>query len=181
MRAITAPVASGAFLVVDVGKTRTGFFVVERGIVSFSSTIGTLGGDMITRAIQKNLGLEYEAAEKIKIAQGLLQSKGDQRLLYALAPLVSVLKDEINKLRNYWNGPAGGSRPTLDHLVLSGGQSTLPGLAEYFAAGVGLPTTLADVWTNLLNPRLTTPPLPFNQSQKYATVIGLGLRPYSLR
>jgi type IV pilus assembly protein PilM len=178
VRAIVPPAAPGAFLVVDVGKTRTGFFVIEGGVVSFSSTIGTLGGDMITRSIQKNLNLEYDAAEKLKIAQGLLRTKNNEQLLYALAPLVSVLKDEINKLRNYWSGPAGAQRPPLERLILSGGQATLPGLSEYFAAGVGLPAELADVWTNLLNPRQQKPPLDFNQSQKYATAIGLGLRPY---
>jgi hypothetical protein len=118
------------------------------------------------------------AAEKLKIAQGLLRTKNNEQLLYALAPLVSVLKDEINKLRNYWSGPAGAQRPPLERLILSGGQATLPGLSEYFAAGVGLPAELADVWTNLLNPRQQKPPLDFNQSQKYATAIGLGLRPY---
>ena len=97
-------------------------------------------------------------------------------------PTVSVLRDEVNKIYNYWNtrpvGDVNGTREAINQVVVCGGQATLPGLAEYLAASFTAPINLGDVWTNVLPANKITPPITFNQSQKYATAIGLALRQY---
>jgi len=41
-----------------------------------------------------------------------------------------------------------------------------------------IPVNLSDVWTNILPAGQAVPPITFNESQKYATSLGLALRPF---
>lgn len=167
-------------LVVDFGKTRSGFFVAAGKRVMLTSTIDQVGGELLTKAAQKNLGITYQEAEQLKTTRGLLQS-ADNKLLYALLPIVSVLRDEVNKFHNYWDTHT--DNPHRDHkkiekIILCGGQSTLPGLIEYLDASLDVPVELGNVWTNILDSNRVVPPLPLNQAVRYATALGLALRPF---
>lgn len=183
-RALIPKQEKGSFLVVDFGKTRTGFFVVSDGKVMATSTVASVGGEMVTTTIQKNLGLSYEAAEHLKTERGILQSRSNSLLLFALIPVISVLRDEINKFASYWdthgevNSVGEGKR--LNKIILCGGQSTLPGLVEYLTSSLGAKVELGNIWINI-TPKLTkVPPIKFNDSFKYATAFGLALKNFDL-
>jgi len=164
-------------LVADFGKTRTGLSVVGDGRVLATSTIATIGGELITTTIQRHLGLDYAAAEKLKIERGLLCSPDDDKLLFALAPIVSVLRDEISKFEEYWNTHDGEYSPRhLAALMLCGGQATLPGLVEYLEGNLDLPVALGNVWTKIMDSTASLPPIKYNDSFKYAVAFGLALR-----
>ncbi len=175
------PASNETSLLVDFGKTRTSFFIVHSGVVVFTSTTATIGGESLTTAIQKTLGVDYREAERLKVEQGLLSNQTDKTILFAITPIVSVLRDEIYKFYNYWTthrdkhhipGP-------IARIVLSGGQATLPGLVDYLSASLKLEVTLANVWQNILDYRQAVPPVSFKQSQRYATSLGLALRSFN--
>lgn len=166
-------------IVVDFGKTRTGFFVVREQQVLFSSTTRQLGGDIITLAISKNLNLPSDKAETLKLKQGLLGGSGQDELAMALVPVLSALRDEVSKIDNYWNRQlqdAGVDEGKIARLILCGGEAALPGLIEYLSGRLSLPVSLGQVWTNALDYRSAVPTIPFRQSLRYATAIGLALR-----
>ena len=58
-------------LVVDFGRARSGFAVLKRGIPIFTSTV-EIGGDAITHAVEKELGLSGADIETFKNEQGLM-------------------------------------------------------------------------------------------------------------
>jgi type IV pilus assembly protein PilM len=167
-------------LVVDFGKTRTGFFVVSEGKVMATSTVASVGGEMVTATIQKNLGLSYEAAESLKIERGILQSRSNSLLLFALIPIISVLRDEINKFASYWDthGEVGSGDKRLNKIILCGGQSTLPGLVEYLSSSLGIKVELGNVWANITPKQTKVPPIKFNDSFKYVASLGLALKSF---
>lgn len=173
-------IAPETALVVDFGKTRTSFFIVHSGVVVFSSTTATIGGESLTTAIQKTLGVDYAEAERLKTERGLLSSRSDKTILFAITPIVSVLRDEIYKFYNYWATHSDKHhRPeSVARIVLCGGQATLPGLVDYLAASLKLEVVLANVWINILDYQTELPEISFNQSQRYATSLGLALRSF---
>ena len=65
---------------VDIGKTRTGFSIVSRGIILFTSTIKSIGGENLTKSIQNALGVSHEEAEQLKIKNGLLYSTSNKEV-----------------------------------------------------------------------------------------------------
>ena len=183
----------GATLLVDFGRARTGFALVDDGRVVATATVVTIGGELVTAAIQKSLNVSPAEAERLKLTTGLLATGDDRRVLFALLPIVSVLRDEINKFRGSWethgdlappappSGGVGGApfRRRVTRVLLTGGQATLPGLVQYLAGGLGLAVELGDVWTNILDAQRVLPPIKFNDSFKYATALGLALRDFN--
>ncbi|MEA1929508.1 MAG: pilus assembly protein PilM [Patescibacteria group bacterium] len=167
-------------MIIDFGKTRTSFFIASGGIILLTSTLGNVGGENLTQAIEKGLHLPHEEAERLKEKEGLVASQ-NQQLLFALMPTLSVLRDEINKIYSYWNSHRGEHQEVhqaINRVIVCGGQATLPGLVEYLSDSISAPVTLGNVWTNVLPIAKVIPPISFNQSQRYATSLGLALRSY---
>ncbi len=181
MRALFSGATKGATLVIDLGRTHTSFFMVVDNLSVLASSVAEIGGDFLTKAIEKGLGVTVAEAEELKNKRGLLQNQ-DHSLIDALLPAVSVIRDESNKFMLYWNTQTesdGQGLPAVSRVVLCGGQAVLPGLAEYLSASLGLPVEVGDVWKNILEVKLTVPPLNLNQSVRNAITIGLALRSFN--
>ncbi len=168
----------GTTMIVDVGKTRSSFCIVSRGIVLFSATVEAISGERITMAISRSLGIETAEAEQIKIEKGLLHSPKNQKIFEALIPLVSTLRDEIFRHYLYWQRQQdiGQADELITKIILCGGQAVLPGLDEYLSPALGVPVILGNPWSNVLNTHRQVPSLDFASALRYGTAIGLALR-----
>lgn len=166
------------YMIVDIGKTRTGFSVLSKGIVLFSSTVGSIGGENITKIIQKNTNLDYQAAEQMKIQNGISRAPKNKELFESLIPTVSSLRDEISRYFLYWQTRKEEDIVTekIDRVILCGGQSTLPGLVDYVEAAVDVPVALGNPWINMFEDNEEIPPIDYNNALRYSTAIGLALR-----
>jgi type IV pilus assembly protein PilM len=176
-RAVIPEGDQGTHMIVDFGKTRTGITIVRSGAVRFTSTVN-LGGDTITRAIARNLKVDFDQAEQIKREKGVLTSGGEQDVLLALMPTISALKDEVGKHYRYWNTHSdqfGKDRSQIDSIILCGGLANLGGLPEYLASNLKVEVRLANVFVNMNSFERYIPDVPFSKSLQYATTIGLAL------
>ena len=166
-------------MIIDIGKTRTGFSVVSQGKVAYTSTLNNIGGEDLTKSIQKNLGISYQEAERLKIEKGLTRAKSQQELFFALVPALAALRDEILKVYTYWNAhkeDSGITKRKIEAVVLCGGQSSLPGLVPYLSSGLPVPVEIGNPWTNILSVNDRVPPLDQGQTMRYSTALGLSLR-----
>jgi type IV pilus assembly protein PilM len=165
-------------LIVDIGKVRTGFSIISKGTLLYTSTLDNIGGEDITASIQKNLNLSREEAERLKVAKGVANTTGDRELFFALVPVLSTLKDEIARVDSYWRehpDEGGLSRPPVEAVILSGGQSSLPGLIDYMRGNLSVPVSIGNPWVNIVPPS-SVPPVEFQQSLRFTTAVGLALR-----
>ncbi len=166
-------------LIADIGKTRTGFSIVTQGKVAYTTTLNNIGGEDITKNVQKSLKVSYEEAERLKIEKGLNRSQAHQELFFALVPAVASLRDEILKVVSFWEthkDESGVLHRKIEGVILCGGQATLPGLTNYIASGLSVPVELGNPWINILSTTETIPPLDLNQALRYSTALGLSLR-----
>ncbi len=165
-------------LVVDFGRTRTTFAIVSGGKVHFTSTI-SVAGDHLNLALIKSLNIDESKAEKIKNERGLVRSEsaGDD-VFIALLPLVSAIKDEIGKHVNYWNSrlEKEDSKNKIEKIFLCGGDSNLPGFAEYLSYELKIPVELANPWVNIVSFDDYIPEIALKDSLMYAAALGLALR-----
>ncbi len=164
-------------MIVDVGKRATRIAIAENRLVVFTATLD-VGGDTLASAIGKQFGVSMEEAEKIKNGHGFLMSRENREVVETLMITVSVIKDEIAKHLSYWNRPPEGSVPRrpVEKAVLCGGNANLLGFAEYLEGFVGVPVSIADVWTNAFSLHRYVPHMPFHESLEYAGSIGLAIR-----
>jgi type IV pilus assembly protein PilM len=165
-------------LVVDIGRARTGFAIVERGIPIFTSTV-EIGGDAITHAVEIALGVEGEDVQTFKNEQGLLATSEKNKNLDGLVASASALADEVVRHYNYWNtrgGEHNEQSTSIGRIVLVGGSANLRGLPELIASRVQSPVVVGGIWGRVCSFDDYIPPIDLKTSLEYATAVGLALR-----
>lgn len=176
-RAVVPNDAAGATMMVDFGKTRTGIGIVVGGTLRFTSTID-IGGMQLSAAMRKVLGDKSEAElTSLKNSEGLVRRLESASVHEALLPIVSVIRDELLQRMRYWHSHNElHPKRRITNIILCGGSANLKGLPEYCSESLGIPTTRANVWSNVLDFNETIPPIDIYHSFGYATAIGLALR-----
>jgi Tfp pilus assembly PilM family ATPase len=167
---------SGA-IVVNFGAQKTSLHIVHSGVVHFS-TSAAVGGDSLTQAIMKALSVNQIEAEDIKRQKGVVKDKADPDTFFSMVNTLSVIKDEITKLGEYWKTHRDRyteHKDNLDRVVVCGSEASIKGLQEYIEASSGVSTELANVWVNVASLDKYIPPISKDKSLSYATVIGLAL------
>ncbi len=165
------------YMIVDFGQTRTGIFIVSRGIVVFTSTLN-LGGQMLNDMIKKNFNVSLEEAEQMKRKFGLQRNVENKEIFAVILNSASVMRDEIMKHFLYWHthkDEEGRDRPPIKKMILTGGDSNLIGLAEYFAISTKNKVETGNVWTNIIDEKNYTPEIAHNRSLTFAAALGLAL------
>jgi len=169
------------YMVVDFGKKRTGIFIVSYGIVMFTFTLD-VGGVMLTNMIEKNFGISFEEADKLKQQYGLLRNSPNKELFSVLLNSVSVLRDEIVKHYLYWQthkDEEGKNNPPIKKIIFCGGDSNLIGLADYISVSMKSTVEMANVWVNIVNTEKYIPEMSFKQALAFSTALGLSLGDFS--
>jgi type IV pilus assembly protein PilM len=168
---------SGAALIVDFGKTRTGIGIVCKGTLLYTSTID-IGGAQLSQVLRKTIGDKPEVElTRIKNTEGLVRGVDASTIRDALIPTVSVIKDEILARMQYWNVRSGNqAERRIAAVILCGGSANLKGFPEYMTETLGVPTVRGNVWENALSLTSTVPPIDRRHSFGYAAAIGLALK-----
>ncbi len=168
----------GTFMIIDFGRTRTGISIVSKGVTRFTSTV-EIGGAALTRAIKKTLSISFEEAEKVKKEKGVSGQDKNSELFLTMMSIAGVLKDEANKHYIYWHthkDSSGEKRPSIEKIILCGGDSNLAGLTDYLSVGLRIPVELANSMVNINSSDRYIPDMPFSDSLRFTTAIGLALR-----
>lgn len=165
------------YMIVDFGQTRTGIFIISKGVVTFTSTLD-VGGITLNNIIAKNFKITTEEAKKAKQEFGLQRNTANKEIFAVLLNSVSVLRDEIVKHFLYWHthkDENGVNNPPIKKIILCGGDSNLIGLTDYLSVSMKSPVGTANVWTNIIDTKDYIPEINFRQSLSFATAVGLAL------
>lgn len=177
-RATVPKDVTGAVMLVDFGKTRTGIGIIYKGTLLYTSTID-IGGELLSKSLRKVLGADIaeSALTKLKNTQGLVRSKKESEIHNTLIGTISVIKDELASRMQYWHIRNGNSEERrISSIYLCGGSSNLKGLPAYLTESLGVSVVRANVWENAFSLDNHVPPIDLRHSLGYATAIGLALK-----
>ena len=181
-------------LLIDIGATRTSFIIFSGHALRFTSSIPVSSGNF-TEIISKALGIDLAEAEKLKIKYGLeekieIKIKGEKiekekekgKIFEALVPALVDLIQQIKRYLDYYQThafhehlPPNGKG--VSKILLCGGGANLKGLTDFLSLQLKIPTELGNPWINILpEPQKEVRELPFEESLKYTTALGLALR-----
>jgi len=170
----------GSTMVIDISAPSTSFVIVSpQGNIEYTSSI-ELGGDRISENISKDLGIPLKDADKLKRENGLLSDnkKGNPR-----QSIFGVLDATIEELQNVirYHGDHIRIGGKIEDIVLTGGGSALPGIADYFSARMNISSGRTAKRIFLGNPMAglavgRAGVVPAADVVSYATAIGLALR-----
>lgn len=116
---------------VDVGAAVTSITVLHGGTAVYWRDISNIGGNQYTDAIQKELNLSAEQAEKLKRGEEL-EGIPFERVLPILASVNNEIGAEIQKTLDFFKQISAVDEP-LDRLYLTGGASQVIHLKEALA------------------------------------------------
>src|SRR3989344_3000832 len=169
-RALVPKSFAATAMIIDWGRTRISFSIVESGVLRFASTV-PIGGEALDEAIAKTLNVDLQKARELKIQNGFLPAS---QTFQAIVPLLTAISEEAEKYIGYWQTHSENKEAPAK-LFLSGGDANLLGLTGYMQAELGIPTVLANPWTNVLFPKYYLPGIERKDAVRFAASIGLAL------
>jgi len=177
-RAVLSEDNNSTNLIIDIGRAKTSFSIVEGVALSYTSTID-IGCDDFLKSLKKQFPQSSdEALEKLKYQIGLIKGVDGKDPSESLLPLVSTIKDEIKTRIQYWDSRSEEANK-IDKIIVCGGGANIRGLTNYLTETIGIETRLANVWQNVFDYQHLIPPIKKEDSYAYATTIGLALTSFS--
>ena len=133
-------------LLINIGARSTDICIVRQRVLTFVRTVPS-GGDSFTRAIAEELGFALPQAEEYKRAYGLDNTKLEGKIAASIAPVFSIILEEIKKILVYFREHNPEDKITTS--LLFGGSAKLPGLMSYIASETGIDTILGNPFENI--------------------------------
>ena len=170
----------GTTLLVDIGSRTTDMIFMEGGKV-FIRTV-KIGGADISRAIAKEFGADFAAADHRKVMDGFVALGGpyadhDDPEIAAISKVVrnslTRLHSEVMRTINFYRSQQGGSAPSF--LLLSGATASLPFIREFFAEKLNLPVDHFNPFRNMTVARGTTAELAAAKAHQFGDLVGNAL------
>ena len=172
-------------LLIDLGKNRTSFIIFSGYSLRFTSSLPVSSQDF-TVAISKTLKIDFKEAERLKIKYGIKEGREGKKNFEALRPLLTDLITQTKKHLSYYQThsahehlPSDGKK--VKTLLFCGGGANLKGFSDFLSSELGLRVVLGNPWVNILpEPNKEVPGLPYQESLRYTTALGLALRSLKL-
>ncbi len=161
----------GTFCLVNIGREITNLNLVESGSPILTRDLA-LGERKFGEALVRELGMSLDEAERMLLGDEPLDPRAGQALGEAIESLITP----IERARTFLSTTEGG-HARLDEVVLSGGGSSIPGLAETVAERLSVPVTILDPLRGLqVDASVQETARLHGGSAVLAVAVGLGLR-----
>ena len=171
-------------LLIDLGATRASFVIFSGHSLRFTTSL-PFSSQKFTEAIANNLKISPKEAEDLKKKHGIEDGKGKE-IFDILKPDLTNFVDKIKTYLNYYQTHSTHEHILSDSkavkkIILCGGASNLKGLDNFLSQELQLQIITGNPWSNILpHPLKEVPELPYQESLRYATALGLALRGMNL-
>jgi type IV pilus assembly protein PilM len=117
---------------------------ILNGTRSVFSRDASVGGSHYTSLLQRELGLTFEQAEAVKRGQPLPEGIEPRPIQPIIETVSDILALEVRKTIDFYRATAQESEAAFQKILLAGGGSKLPGLADYLAKRFEIPVEVFD-------------------------------------
>ena len=162
-------------IILDVGFSSSIVIVVYKGIVYFTRTI-PVGGDVITKAIQQSLNIEYLQAEEYKKTYGLDKTHFDGKLFEIIKPIIDSIVLETKRAVLFFSKENTGV--DIKKAVITGGTAMMPEFLTYLVNSLDVEVVVGEpLKTMTFSPNLESrKSVLLDNVNLYAIAIGLAMK-----
>lgn len=158
-------------MIIDLGASMTKLYIVSAGVVQLTHSM-TEGGQNMTLALSKSLGLSVNEAEELKRQIGLKTEGNDERIARALDLSLERILNESKQILDKYERTKGH---TVSKIILSGGGAILQELPKRVETVLEHGAVLADPFSKIEYPAFLTDTLK-KIGPSFAVSIGIALR-----
>lgn len=162
-------------IILDMGFSRTIVILAYGGYVRFTRNI-PVGGDVITRALQQALNLDYNQAEEYKKTYGLERTHADGKVYDVIKPHIDNIIGEVQRAGIFFTKQQPNA--SIKRVILTGGTAQMPGLLLYLASNLDFEVEAANPFKEIkVSPKvLQIDPKFMEHGPLFSTALGLALR-----
>ncbi len=128
--------------VLDIGASMTSLCVLRDRKLIYTRE-QPFGGKQLTEEIMRRYGLSYEDAGRVKRVGGLPDNYEPE----VLEPFRDLMVQQANRFLQFFF--SADKNDYVDQIVLAGGSTGIPGVAELIEQRIGTPTIIADPFSNI--------------------------------
>ena len=163
---------SEAVALIDIGAGLMNINVIVDGMPAFTRDI-SIGGNQFTEAIQKEFGVSYEEAEKVKKGENV-EGVSFQEVVPILESVSNDIASEILRSFDFYRATSSVSKDQITRVMISGGCAKLKGLREFLSKQLGLEVGIVNPFQNI---EILEGSFDFDYIQSIAplTAVGVGL------
>src|ERR1700716_2555037 len=159
----------------NIGASVMNINIVRGGIPLFTRDV-SVGGNQYTDALQKELDLSYEDAERLKKGDSL-PSVTDEQKQQILRSVSDILTLEIQKTFDFFRATASGE--SIQRIVVAGGTARVPGLVDLLREEFAMPVEELNPFRKvLINPSRHSDDQIREMAPRLAIAVGLALRSF---
>ena len=169
------PDAGQTVALLNVGASVMNINIVRGGIPLFTRDV-SVGGNQYTDALQKELDLSFEDAERLKKGDSL-PSVTDEQKQQILRSVSDILTLEIQKTFDFFRATASGEN--IQRIVVAGGTARVPGLVDLLREEFAMPVEELNPFRRVqVNPGRHGEDQIRDMSPRLAIAVGLALRSF---
>jgi type IV pilus assembly protein PilM len=163
--------------IVNIGSSLINIVVTKNGQYIFSRDV-SVGGNLYTEEVQKQLSVSYEEAELLKLggsSTGETEEVMRREVEQVIRGVSDQLAGEIARSLDFYQ--AAAAEDQINKVWLAGGSCRVSGLAETIQQRQNIPVEIVDPFRNIdRNPKQFDPAYLEEVGARAAVCMGLGLR-----
>src|SRR6266487_4231043 len=168
-----SPTSTTALL--NIGASVMNINIVRGNLPLFTRDV-SVGGNQYTDALQKELDLSFEDAERLKRGDSL-PSVTDEQKQQILRSVSDILTLEIQKTFDFFRATASGEN--IQRIVVAGGTARVPGLVDLLREEFAMPVEELNPFRKvLINPSRHSDDQIRDLAPRLVIAVGLALRSF---
>ena len=169
------PDAGQTVALLNIGASVMNINIVRGGVPLFTRDV-SVGGNQYTDALQKELDLSFEDAERLKKGDQIA-SVSDEQKQQILRSVSDILTLEIQKTFDFFRATASGEN--IQRICVAGGTARVPGLVDLLREEFAMPVEELNPFRRvLINPSRHTDDEIRELAPRLVIAVGLGLRSF---
>src|SRR5438270_7217883 len=160
----------------NIGASTTNINILS-GIRSVFTRDATFGGNQYTSLLQKELGLTFDQAERVKRGMPLPEGVEQREIEPILETVSDILALEIQKTIDFYRATVDEGETAVQRILISGGGSKLKGLVDFLSKRFEIPVEMFDPFRKIkIDSRGFDPEYMSEIVPDMAIAVGLALR-----
>jgi type IV pilus assembly protein PilM len=170
------PKAGEVVALLNIGASTMNINILN-GTRSVFARDASVGGSQYTSLLQKELGLSFEQAEGVKRGMALPEGVEPRPIQPIIETVSDILALEVRKTMDFYRAKASEGEVSIQKILLAGGGSKLPGLAEFLAKRFEIPVEVFDPFRQIeVDTKKFDPDYMREIVPEMAVAVGLALR-----
>jgi len=161
-----------AVALIDIGAGLMNINVILNGMSAFTRDI-SIGGNQFTEAIQKEFGISFEDAEKLKKGEDV-EGVTFQEVVPILEAVSNDVASEILRSFDFFRATASRNKTPISRVMISGGCAKMKGFKDFLAKHLGMEVGIMNPFQNI---EILEGSFDFDNIQEIAptAAVGIGL------